>query len=171
LRKTTYKFIVLEGIDGATLYRTPPPGFSTTRRIIDDNAQLPSRFLFYMSSVVYASEKIRKLLLKTHVVCDRYLISTLAYHRSLGLKLKLDVDALNLVQPDFTFFLELSDETERQRRLHQRKRYSVTDANLEDKVKRRLLLEEYRRYPMIPVDTTHSTVNETVRTIRTIVGL
>src|SRR5882762_7072766 len=122
MAQNKYKFIVLEGIDGAgkstvsrrlakaigaKLYRTPPPGFSATRRIIDADAELPSRFLFYLSSVVYASEAIRKLIRQQHVVCDRYLVTTVAYHRAMGLALDLNLQNFNLIEPDFTFFLEL----------------------------------------------------------------
>jgi dTMP kinase len=181
-----FKFIVLEGIDGAgkstvsrelalaigaKLYRTPPPGFSSTRRTIDENAQLLSRFLFYLSSVVYASEAIQVLLQKRHVVCDRYLVTTVAYHRAMGLKLNWDIEELNLVKPDFTFFLELADERERQRRLRERKRYTSTDAILDDEIVRNKLLREYRKYPMNSIDTSRLTVEGVVRTIRDQVGL
>jgi hypothetical protein len=48
----------------------------------------------------------------------------------MGLTLTLDVEELTLVEPDFTFFLELRDEKERQRRLRERGRYTSTDAIL-----------------------------------------
>ena len=180
------KFIVLEGIDGAgkstvserlareigaRLYRTPPPGFITTRRTIDAKAQLKSRFLFYLSSVAFASEVIQTVLPSNHVVCDRYLVSTVAYHRAMGLRLSWDVEELNLMKPDFTFFLVLNDEIERQRRLRERKRYTSTDAILNDDAIRKKLLREYRKYDMTPIDTSDLSVEGVVATIRKNIGL
>ena len=181
-----YKFIVFEGIDGsgkstvsrylareihAKLYTTPPPGFKSTRRKFDSFVKLPSRFLFYLSSVAYASEEIKKLLQKRHVVCDRYIASTLAYHKALGVKLNWDLEQLNLVKPDFTFFLEINNEQERVRRLKERNFYTSTDALLNDNEIREKLMNEYRKFPMISIDTSLLSAEEVVNTIRNKVNL
>ncbi len=180
------KFIVLEGIDGAgkttvskSLARkigakficTPPPGFSATRRIIDANAKITSRFLFYLSSVVYTSELIEEWIKKNHVICDRYFISTIAYHNALGLKLSFDLNKMHLFKPDATFFLELRDENERQRRLKERKKYTNTDALLEDEKIRNKLITEYQKYPMMRIDTSSLSANEVVEKIRNQINL
>src|SRR5205823_4351924 len=106
-----------------------------------------------------------------HVVCDRYLVTTMAYHRAMGLTLDLNLQNFNLIEPDFTFFLELGDERERQRRLRERRHYTATDAILDNARLRNKLLHEYRNYSMISVDTSHITADEVVQQIRQHTGL
>src|SRR2546422_940162 len=94
----SHKLIVVEGIDGtgkttvarrlatairAKYLRTPPPRFDSLRKYVDKEASVETRFLFYLCSVAYASDIIRRELTKRDVVCDRYLGTTLAYHRAL----------------------------------------------------------------------------------------
>ncbi len=105
------------------------------------------------------------------MVCDRYITSTVAYHRAFGLKLDWNLDQLNLVQPDFTFFLELADEEERKRRLMTRGRYTSTDAILDDEHTRKKLLDEYLKYPMTRIDTSSLTAEEVVKEIRKRAGV
>lgn len=186
ITKVPYKFIVLEGIDGAgkttvsralaksigaKYFRTPSSGFTTTRRHIDATAKINSRFLFYLSSVVYASDTILECLQHKHVVCDRYITSTVAYHRAFGLNLDWNLDQLSLVQPDFTFFLELANEEERKRRLMTRGRYTSTDAVLDNENIRNKLLNEYLKYPMTRIDTGSLAVEEVVTEIRKRAGV
>lgn len=185
-RGFAYKFIVLEGIDGggkstvsrelarsikARLFRTPPQGFGGARRHIDAKAGLKPRFLFYLSSVAHAADAINRCLTSRHVVCDRYLTSTLAYHRAFGLELDWDFDQLGLVKPDYTFFLEVGDESVRKRRLLGRGKYTQTDSILDDDAVRTRLLDEYLKYPMLRIDTAPLTVAEVVNHIRTVTGL
>ena len=180
------KFIVLEGIDGAgkstvsrlladsigaTLIRTPQRGFSDARTLIDEEAELQSRFFFYLSTVLFASEKIKRLLKDSHVVCDRYIVSTLGYHKSLGLDLKFDLSSIELTKPDFTFFLRLDDEDERQRRIKGRNKFTKTDALIDDAIVRKKLVMEYLKFPMTQIDTCDSSADEVVAMIRATVGL
>jgi len=94
------KFIALEGIDGsgkttvckllskkmkAYLYKTPSWPFANLREIIDKTVDIKSRFYFYLSSVFHASAEIEELLKKRHVVCDRYILSTLCYRQTLSM--------------------------------------------------------------------------------------
>ncbi len=175
------KFIVLEGIDGsgkstvsrllakslgAKLVSTPPKGFGSARRAVDSHAQLQSRFFFYLSSVLFASETIEELLKTNHVVCDRYIFSTLGYHQSLGLKIDFDLSSIKFTQPDFTFFLRIEDEVERQRRLRERMRFTKTDALIDDEKVRKKLVREYSRFPMIHIDTSNTSAQEVVMKIR-----
>lgn len=184
--EAAYRFIAIEGLDGsgkttvarqlakaigAKPFRTPPPGFTSARRFIDTTAQLNSRFLFYLCSVTHASESVRKFLQSGHVVCDRYVASTIAYHRSLGLSLAWDFDELNLVQPHFTFFLQITNEAERRRRISSRGRITAADSLLEDTKLRKRLVKEFHKFSMIEVDTTYLTVDEVVSTIRQHIGL
>jgi len=125
------KFIALEGIDGsgkttvckllskkmkAYLYKTPSWPFANLREIIDKTVDIKSRFYFYLSSVFHASAEIEELLKKRHVVCDRYILSTLCYHRASGSSFKLFNETyLDIIIPDFTFFLNADYEVRMKR--------------------------------------------------------
>jgi dTMP kinase len=120
------KFIALEGIDGsgkttvcqilskkinAEVYKTPSWPFSDLRDVIDKNVDIKSRFFFYLSSVIHASSEIARLLNHKHVVCDRYILSTLCYHRASESFFKsFDGNQVDILQPDFTFFLNADYE-------------------------------------------------------------
>ena len=145
--------------------RTPPPGFGAARERIDAGASVLTRHLFYLSSVAYASDLVVKETKARSVVCDRYIVSTLACHRALGLKSTWDVAELGLVNPDYTFFLQVSDEDVRQRRLNSRCRITASDKLVDDAALRARMIKEYDQFPCIKVDTTGSTVDEVVEAI------
>lgn len=123
-------FIVFEGLDGSgkttiskilsyelsALYIQTPLGYyNQIRKLVDARADVAEHFLFYLAAVRYASEEIKKLLKRQSVVCDRYLYSTIAYHRALGLKLDIDIGQVNVLIPDHAFFLEISAKTQLER--------------------------------------------------------
>lgn len=128
-------FIVLEGIDnvgksstGSALaekmneinmpsryYKTPPHIFLEATRIVNSTAKTDAHFLYHLAMVKYAEQEIEKILLKQHVVCDRYFFSTFAYHIAKGSTVKIDVGTL-FKKPDFLFMLRTDDEEERIRR-------------------------------------------------------
>ena len=118
-----------------------------------------------MCSVAYASDLIRRELAARDVICDRYLGSTLAYHRALGVGIDWDVRQLHLVQPDYAFLLEVSDESERRRRLRARRRRTAGDRLLENPTVRETIASEYDRFPWIRIDTAQHTVVEVVALI------
>lgn len=126
-------FIVLEGIDGSgksTLarmiatrcdgitYATPPERYRKLRKQVDTSSSLQKHYDFYRDAVTEASSEISVMLYsgKT-VVCDRYWLSTLVYHRA-G-KMALDgSDFSQLVRPDLTVLLLVGPE-EQVRRYHE----------------------------------------------------
>jgi thymidylate kinase len=124
-------FVVFEGIDGSgkttiskiiseklewQYYRTPPIPFENIRTEIDKSCNPHSRFLFYLSSVCYASDEIKKLLRINSVVCDRYLYSTLAYHYALENSLRnIDLSNLDILRPDIIFYLNAKFQTRKKR--------------------------------------------------------
>ena len=131
-----YKFIVIEGIDGSGkttianalseqlschIYKPPPKVISdcqipplseeiTLREFVDKRAfDIPqARFLFYLLGIVQASTEICSLLQTNHVICDRYIASTLVYHQVLDPSIKsVKFDWLNVVSPDYQFLLTI----------------------------------------------------------------
>lgn len=86
-------FVVIEGLDGtgksslaealarslgADYVRTPPVEYEPIRDIVHNQESPYGRFLFYLSSVVYASERISESRHNGVVVCDRFHYTSLA---------------------------------------------------------------------------------------------
>ncbi|MCZ2722356.1 AAA family ATPase [Marinomonas sp. 15G1-11] len=138
--------IVIEGLDGvgkstiakalstrlnAELLSTPDPALKKARQIIDEGySGTPlARQLFYASSVVHASEKIKHLKEQRKiVVVDRYWLSTQVYHnwKCGGSHFQLP-EVVNLIQlPDFTIYLSLPLSI-RNARLRLRKDNTIED--------------------------------------------
>lgn len=121
--KNAHQFIVLEGISGSgktelgkllaqqiagRYYTTPPEAFRQSRKDIDEMATLEARFWFYLSSVIQASYEIGKILETQDVVCDKYILCTICYHRAMGIDIKIP-QWINLLNPDHTFLLYCDD--------------------------------------------------------------
>lgn len=125
-----HQFIVLEGISGSgktelgkllaqrisgQYYSTPSGIFRPLRKEVDKKATLEARFWFYLASVVQASHEIGRILETQSVVCDKYIFSTICYHRALGLDVKIPQWAA-YIKPDYTFLI-FCDNSVRLRRL------------------------------------------------------
>lgn len=175
-----YKFIVVEGIDGSgkstvaaevakmiggVLLRTPPQEFDAIRPIFDGDVSLGSRFLFYLLGVACVSDAAKKALTTSHVVCDRYVASTFAYHEALGLDIKVDCGNFDLIEPDLAFLLTIADEDERQKRLLNRSEKTFSDIWFDGEESRQVLCRAYGRFDMHEIDTTGRTVNQVVNSI------
>lgn len=120
-------FIVLEGIDGSgksdltelladklggVAYATPPEKYKELRKKVDTGSSIQKHYEFYKDAVIEASAEISDILAKGQiVVCDRYWLSTLVYHRAGGMVLD-GSDFSNLVQPNLTVFLLVSPEVQ-----------------------------------------------------------
>ena len=171
-------FIVIEGMDGAGktavsrrlaeklstfYYRTPPEEFSVMRKWIDRKVATETRYIFYLTALVLASKDIGRLLKSGSVVCDRYVLSTIAYHLALGLPLEyLEVlDTIDLLKPTITFYLHC-EEKERLRRIGQRgaSAMDLEHARIVDKVR-----HEFEKADILRIDTTHKDVDEVVNEI------
>ena len=129
-------FIVIEGLDGTgkstigpilaqrlqgKYIATPTGKFRRARRMA--NVSNLTRFLYYLAALTADSMRIGKLLEKQSVVADRYVDSTFATHAAFGVKVYALVNEakLNLVLPDYVFYLVV-DQEERLRRSNGRKK-------------------------------------------------
>ena len=132
-------FIVITGLDGSgtstvaenlhrmdkgsLLVRTPSIGYAN-REYIDSEVRKISQiahYLYYLSSVVYMSEKIKREFdyKNKDVYCVRYLIDTVVSHNSAGLNIELEYEKYGILKPDLTIFITLNEET-RQKRIKER---------------------------------------------------
>ena len=132
-------FIVITGLDGSEtstvaenlhkmdkgslLVRTPSLEYAN-RDYIDSEVRKTSQlahYLFYLSSVVYISEKIKRNFdyKNKNVYCVRYLIDTVVSHNAAGLCVELEYERYDILKPDLTIFIKLNEET-RQKRIKER---------------------------------------------------
>ncbi len=148
--KTTIGRLVAEKM-GAEFYKTPAPLFNSVRKVIDRNADVAARFFFYLAGVIQASAEISRILETKSVVCDRYLLTTLCYHRALGVIINVpDFVFEPLLKPDYTFLI-VCEEVKRISRLRKRG-LSYNDRQEQYlRIEQRFLLE-YRKYDLVEID-------------------
>jgi thymidylate kinase len=119
----THPFIVLEGLGGVgkttvgkilaekiggVYVKTPTDSFLSARKEIDACADPMARFFFYLSTVIQASAEISHILETAPVVCDKYILATMCWHRAMGVDVHVP-KFVNIRIPDFTFLLTCSD--------------------------------------------------------------
>jgi len=156
-------FIVLEGLDGsgkssvvehlakltgAEKLSTPLPNINGSVResIESAYAGIPmARALFYASSVVAASKEVERMLAEgKSVIMDRYWLSTLCYHKLMGVEARFEEVADTLRPPDATFLLNVPAETRRSR-ISQRGNFQDHDHLTLDPKNETLVIEYYRQ--------------------------
>jgi len=96
---------------GAVLYKCPPDPFRQFRKTVDEQVGDPVvKFFFYLAGNFQAANEIRRMLEEHPVVCDRYIDSTLAFHRAQGVQTDILVGDLGkiLLMPDLRFFVACS---------------------------------------------------------------
>jgi thymidylate kinase len=159
------KLIVITGLDGSgtsslaealckrdpngVLFKTPGGPFGEARELFDAEVRTLSpsaHYLYYLASVVYASDQINELLTTRNVYCVRYLIDTVISHRVAGMELELAYEGMGyfIQKPDLTLFVTI-DESVRQDRITTRGKSSL-DKVLDNHDTRRRFLAEFNRY-------------------------
>lgn len=137
------KLIIFEGIDGvgkSTLsvelkkklvhlgvktifyeeYEKKIKNFNSLKPFIKSTvakSSIDSSLLFYLSSALYKSVVIRKLLKKSWVICDRYIYSTMAYHQTRGASKKIisSIYDFGILKPDFVFLITVDESIRKHR--------------------------------------------------------
>lgn len=176
-------FIVTEGLDGSgkstiaqilaieldgIYYKTPMGYYQKIRSEVDNNRDFIEHFLFYLASVRYASQQIKELLKTKIVICDRYIFSTLAYHNSLGVKIKIDVEKLELAIPDYTFYLQVSADNQLKRIKNRNNTTFADDWIIKQKIHNRLN-QEFKKFPMCVIETDNKQPMQVVDEIKSII--
>ncbi len=157
--------IVITGLDGSGtstiakklneldpnsyIFRTPSSEYSD-RKSIDINIKKESdtaHMLYYLSSVVYMSDYIKKHCdyKNKNVYILRYLIDTVVSNRVAGTHINLDYNIYgnHLLEPDLTIFMQVNED-ERQKRLFIRGKDSL-DKTLDDEQIRNKFLKEFNQ--------------------------
>ena len=170
-------FIALEGIDGsgkttvaavlgerlgARVLRVPGAEYGLTGEHVDRQPQSTCHFIYYLSSVFWASDVVAEWRhAGQHVVADRYVLSTYAYHAPF-LVPPVQLAALELEEPDLTVLLTV-DERERRRRLMDRAcAPPLIERLLEDDDVRRDVMRTYRSFDPIEINTTGLSIDAVV---------
>lgn len=123
-------FIAIEGLDGtgkstvcqllakrmsAVLLRSGEAVPASLRAEIDANGSLETRFFMYSFGVASLADQVVNHLQDRTVVVDRWIHSTIAYHRALGSEINQEQFRALLDLPDYAFSLRASTDTRRAR--------------------------------------------------------
>ena len=92
------RFVAFEGIDGGgkstvaelvakqvhgIYLKSPPPPFSSLKQEILETVDPVARLVYFAASNIEITRLVNRALLKKHVIVDRYLWSTFAYHAAI----------------------------------------------------------------------------------------
>lgn len=177
-------FVVIEGLDGvgkssvarelakkmtqegvtASALRCPAGDYQLAEPYLRRKCKTDARYLFYLSGAKHSSDLASELLTKESVVFDRYVYSTLAYHRAGGLRAKVDIESLDLLEPDFKYWLKVTDEHVRQSRLGSRP--EINPGDLVPRVAGGLLEgieKEFAAFGLSEIDTTELDLSQVVQ--------
>lgn len=139
-------FYGLEGLDGVgkttvretlkdrgyVVLKTPPDSFPIRRGAYDGLSPIP-RFACYLAGVIMAGNEAKKVAETKSVVCDRYLLTTIAAHEVMGLPpalVNILTPLLKSVPIPKDTFLLVAEEQERMRRMMERGANAIDMANL-----------------------------------------
>ena len=177
-------FVVIEGLDGvgkssvvrelanrmtregltSTAQRCPTGDYQLAEPYLRQECDTDARYLFYLSGAKHSSDLAAELLTKSNVIFDRYVYSTLAYHRACGLRVAVDIESLDLLQPDFKYWLKVTDERVRQSRLSGRP--ESTPGDLVPRVPGGLIERieaELKTFGLSEIDTTELNLSQVVQ--------
>jgi len=124
LMPSQFKFLVIEGCNGvgkstiteylsarvgASTFHYPPEFVSFRRDVRMDECLAPlPRLVYYLAATLHLSDLVRAQLIKSHVICDRYLASPLSL--MIGESAIEENEARRLMEP-FASYLLMPDVT------------------------------------------------------------
>jgi dTMP kinase len=126
LTRRVQLILVLEGIDGAgkgeacqrlplllgaALYKSPPEHMREEQNRVNAFATDDEHYAYFIEVIREASREILALAKVQDVVVDRYWMTTVVYHRAMGISAGLE-DMGDIVMPDATVYLTVSPEVQ-----------------------------------------------------------
>ena len=159
--KTTLAESICDELGWSYVY-TPREPFSKIRKDIENMKDLNARFFYYISCVIGVQQYIKSLLDDgKNVVVDRYVYSTFAMHKSLGVNTDcVDCNKMNIYYGDCKILLSASSEV-RSQRILQRNVGLVTDFSIEQ---RQDVLDkaqaEFRKMSFQEIETDNLSIDE-----------
>lgn len=146
-------------------------GFNIIKPFIKKMVPINSSLFFYVSSGIYKSEIIKNLLREKWVLCDRYIYSTIAYHKTKGANINLlpNLTELPIIMPNF-FFLVKTKENIRIKRIKKRKNNIKQDLKSKKKGNPVQKMEmELEKFKPIIVDNSSPDIDKTIKKISNII--
>jgi thymidylate kinase len=151
--KSTVADMLADRLQGAVLIPTIPSELQTARRFVDSSADVNARYLFYLSAVSIAADRVRALSEAGRIViAESFIHRTVAFHAGMGASARVDLPSLQVPVPDLSFYLHCHD-TFRRRRLLGRKAATNRWQALAE-VRAPDIADAYAAFPFIRVDTT-----------------
>lgn len=95
----------------AILYKTPPEHMRGEQDRINVTATDAEHYSYFTRVVQTASDELAVLSTTRNIVIDRYWMTTVVYHRVMGIQAEL-ADMGDIVMPDFTAYLTVSPEVQ-----------------------------------------------------------
>lgn len=177
-------FVSLEGVDGVgkttvakllaaegifQYHKSPSGPFAQLRKEIDARATPLERYCFYRLATQFDSTQIVRLLETSSVVCDRYIVSTAAYHIAMDARIRIIHNDAGLLKPRFAFLLGARSEI-RDKRLLERATIS-SDVKIErDSAFLDRVAEAFTSFDLTHIDTSDMTAEEVATAIKRIVA-
>jgi thymidylate kinase len=144
-----HPFISIEGVDGAgkttllqklvlriqeetglpvTVFKTPPPELAEARIGVELRANPLERREFYLNGLAIMQQRIEDAREDGIVICDRHIHSTVSYQYD---KVPTDLKSIvpDLILPDITFLVTVSEATRRQRLKQREEESGIVNPN------------------------------------------
>jgi thymidylate kinase len=166
------KSTVVEGVAhrlGAETVATVSDRYSSIRSSFDGLEAINARYLMFASAVADASVEIEKRIQAGRsVVVESYMGRTTAFHRGMGATVDV-VWGDEIVRPDLTIFLAVSEEVRRARLARRSKAPTIWDECAE--ASSAAILREYEAWPAVAIDTTALSEAEVIEAIISIASV
>lgn len=154
-------------------YEKKNEGFNLIKSFVIEHASIDSSLFFYVASAIYKSQIVSSLLQNQWVICDRYVYSTLAYHKARGANLNLLplLNQLPIILPDFYFMLRVDEKVRKKRAIEKQDKelidfQSKTRGSFFDQVEKCFI-----KYKPIILDNSQLSVNDLIKSVFKIIGV